>query len=599
MAMKSKGSPPKEDGKQYFFLKSFIVGSVALAAAAALLAWLLLVLSEPSERLEKLEGWEYASGAGANENSLSADDWKLADEEHLVYKEKGDTYLFLRGTIPAEMSGRVYVYGSAGSYRITVEGKTVYDSLKDGPVLTAAQAVSFLVEWSEHDREIEITAYLPFSDSVEVYRSDISASFPAFWLLPNLDIFLAAGFALLAGARLIWVYALKRRAHNKAGLLLSLLLLAMAGAILTGRIRGAIPSFGIKIACILLVYIGCMVRYLLRISGWRKTAENLMAVNLLYALCVLVLPYSVFQAAMLRAGILLQLVNTGYLLFRTAGVRKTWDSPSMASALVMTIANLIYWYRLSAGNLKNTFVVLIAGTLIYGISEMIFPLRLELTQRRVRKPNMEKDEAPVRDNGIFFTELKSGARAFEVVRKVVDEKGLGISGHGLHVAEYTYTICSAMGMGRERAEMIAEASLLHDIGKTAIPKSLLLKKKLTDSEFELIRNHTIYGYYFLWDDENPFAVLAADIAREHHERVDGSGYLGLKGDDICLGARIVSVADVFDALTSDRIYKDTWSFESGFQYILEHSGTYFDAAVVAAFRQARERIRAIYDVYRR
>lgn len=613
MAMRSEGNGQKEDGKQHFPLKSLLASSIVLAAATALLSGLLLVLSGPSERLEKLEEWEYASDDGRRTNGLNVDDWKQADKEHPVYKEEADTYLFLRGTLPAEMSGRVYIYGSDSSYKITVDGETVYDILEEGPVLTASQAVSFLVERSEADREVEITAYVPFSDSVEVYSSDSSAPFPSFLVLPNLDIVLAAGFALLAAVRLVWSYVGKRGKHGRTEILLPLLLLIMAAAVLMGRIGGAIPSFRMKITCILLVYTGCMVRYLFKMSGWCRTAENLTAVNLLYAVCVLVMPYPGFLVAMLRMGVLLQLVNAGYLLFRMARGSSSRDSCSMASALVMTVANLVYWYRLSTGNLKDSFVVLIAGALVYGVSETVLPQIVRGWKRAKGHIGTEKEyvsggatiaaegNTEVRDSAsrIIYTELRSSTRAFEAVCRIVDGKGLGVNGHGLHVAEYTRVICHAMGMGQERAGMIADAALLHDIGKTAVPQSLLNKKKLTDSEFELIRNHTVYGYHFLRDDDDPFAVLAADIAREHHERVDGSGYMGLKGDEICLAARIVSVADVFDALTSDRIYKKTWSFESGFQYILEHSGTYFDADVAAAFCQARERIRAIYDIYQR
>lgn len=139
-------------------------------------------------------------------------------------------------------------------------------------------------------------------------------------------------------------------------------------------------------------------------------------------------------------------------------------------------------------------------------------------------------------------------------------------------------------------QLIYETSPLHDIGKVAIPDSVLLKPgQLTDDEFEVMKSHTIRGAETLQAalDEYPlakFLQMARDIALTHHEKYDGSGYPhGLSGEDIPLCGRIVAVADVYDALTSKRVYKDAFSHEVAKAIILESSGIHFDPEIVEAF----------------
>ena len=171
--------------------------------------------------------------------------------------------------------------------------------------------------------------------------------------------------------------------------------------------------------------------------------------------------------------------------------------------------------------------------------------------------------------------------------------------HLFHVSAYTRLLCGRMGISEERAGLIADAALLHDIGKLRIPRSILLKtEKLTEEEFGQIKKHHIYGYDLLAENDDAFSRQAAEIAREHHEHMDGTGYLGLGGKAISLPARIVSVADVFDALTSPRGYKKTWTFEQAFSYVEEHDGIYFDPDVVAALREARPQFLSLYAGYR-
>ena len=151
-------------------------------------------------------------------------------------------------------------------------------------------------------------------------------------------------------------------------------------------------------------------------------------------------------------------------------------------------------------------------------------------------------------------------------------------------------------------DQIYQASPLHDIGKVGIPDAILLKPgRLSEREFELMKQHSLIGARALQEvaghgGRGGFLAMATDIARDHHERWDGSGYPhGLSGDAIPLAARIAAVADVFDALTSVRVYKAAFTMEVARTMIENDAGTHFDPAVVRAFTACFDRFVATYE----
>ncbi len=143
------------------------------------------------------------------------------------------------------------------------------------------------------------------------------------------------------------------------------------------------------------------------------------------------------------------------------------------------------------------------------------------------------------------------------------------------------------------------ASQLHDVGKVAVPDSILLKPgKLTPEEFEVIKGHAETGYEMLAGSSSEVVQLGAQIARTHHERWDGGGYpRGLLGEEIPTEGRIAAVADVFDALTSDRVYRPALPVKSAIQMMREESGRHFDPELLDAFFGARSEIDAIRHAY--
>jgi two-component system response regulator RpfG len=157
--------------------------------------------------------------------------------------------------------------------------------------------------------------------------------------------------------------------------------------------------------------------------------------------------------------------------------------------------------------------------------------------------------------------------------------------HVIRMAKFARLIGEGLGLPQERCELIEIAAPMHDIGKIGIPDNILLKPgKLLPEEFKQMQNHPIIGYNMLHSSKSKFIALAADISLGHHEKFDGSGYPnGLAGKDIPLESRIVAVADVYDALTSTRPYKQAWTNERALEYITANSGTHFDPDCVESF----------------
>ncbi len=170
----------------------------------------------------------------------------------------------------------------------------------------------------------------------------------------------------------------------------------------------------------------------------------------------------------------------------------------------------------------------------------------------------------------------------------MDLKDKETQDHTRRVTEMTERLARAMGIGDADLVHIRRGALLHDIGKMGVPDSILLKPaKLTDEEWALMRQHPQFAYNML----SPIAYLrpAMDIPYCHHEKWDGTGYpRGLKGEQIPFAARIFAMVDVWDALTSDRPYREGWSKEKTLEYIREQSGKHFDPQVVEAFLQMVE-----------
>ncbi len=174
------------------------------------------------------------------------------------------------------------------------------------------------------------------------------------------------------------------------------------------------------------------------------------------------------------------------------------------------------------------------------------------------------------------------------------------TGHHLHrMSSFCEILARRTGFSEHRCELVRLASQLHDIGKVAVPDSILLKQgKLTPEEFEVIKGHAETGFQMLAGSKAEVVQLGALIARTHHERWDGSGYpRGLAGEDIPPEGRIAAIADVFDALTSDRVYRSALPVQSAVKMMKDERGRHFDPELLDAFLGARSEIEAIRHAY--
>ncbi|WP_373289899.1 HD domain-containing phosphohydrolase [Deinococcus roseus] len=156
--------------------------------------------------------------------------------------------------------------------------------------------------------------------------------------------------------------------------------------------------------------------------------------------------------------------------------------------------------------------------------------------------------------------------------------------HTWRVGRNAAMLAQELGLPREEVEIIRLAARLHDVGKIGIPDSILMKHGvLTPEEYEHMKTHTIIGGRILSGGKSRLLQLAQEIAVSHHERWDGRGYpFGLLGETIPLSGRIVAVADVFDALTHRRPYKQAWSLKNALEELARHSGSHFDPRIVQA-----------------
>ena len=172
-------------------------------------------------------------------------------------------------------------------------------------------------------------------------------------------------------------------------------------------------------------------------------------------------------------------------------------------------------------------------------------------------------------------------------------------GHIERMSRYSVLLYREMGFDERACDIMALGSMLHDVGKIATPDAVLKKPgKLTPDEWEIMKRHTANGYYMLKESESPFLHMGATIAFGHHEKWDGSGYPQCqKGTEIPVEARVVALADVFDALCSKRCYKESWPIDRVLDTIKEGAGTHFDPDLVDVFFNKIDQVLEIGDSF--
>lgn len=171
--------------------------------------------------------------------------------------------------------------------------------------------------------------------------------------------------------------------------------------------------------------------------------------------------------------------------------------------------------------------------------------------------------------------------------------------HVLRMSHFSRLLAEAAGLSKDQCGLILNASPMHDIGKIGIPDQILLKPgKLDAREWAIMKRHPLIGAQIIGDHQSPLLACCRTVALTHHEKWDGSGYpYGLAGEDIPIEGRIVAIADVFDALTSERPYKHAWTVDEGIAYLRSQAGQHFDPQLIPLFIDQISEIQAIRDHY--
>jgi putative two-component system response regulator len=206
----------------------------------------------------------------------------------------------------------------------------------------------------------------------------------------------------------------------------------------------------------------------------------------------------------------------------------------------------------------------------------------------VRLRTTERPEAAPTDELVESDDLESyQLEAFQRLAVIAEFRDTDTGEHTIRVGDLSAELAAELGESAEFVHRLRLAGRLHDIGKVAVPDSILLKPgPLTTEEFEVMKTHTTVGAEILSGSASPLLQLAAEVALNHHERWDGTGYPhGLSSESIPASGRIVTVADVYDALTSERVYKRAWTQVEAVRYVVAGKGAQFEPRIVDAFVQ--------------
>lgn len=260
--------------------------------------------------------------------------------------------------------------------------------------------------------------------------------------------------------------------------------------------------------------------------------------------------------------------------------RKLIVITSIIDCICVFVTMLLRYYVFSGGIVKeyDNFI----EALIYGVFlRIVLVLVTTLFSYYIVDRNMVMLNKTIEANNDLVHSQEELIYAFA---EISESKSKVTGEHIRRVAEYMRVLGEASGFTAEYVDKLSVAAMMHDIGKLMIPEEILDKPdRLTEEEYAIMKNHVLYGEALLAKCPGDIMQIAKTIALEHHERWDGSGYLGMKGEDISYISRLMAVCDVFDALTSQRYYKEGWSVEDTYNEIVRLKGKHFDPDVVDLF----------------
>lgn len=230
------------------------------------------------------------------------------------------------------------------------------------------------------------------------------------------------------------------------------------------------------------------------------------------------------------------------------------------------------------------------------------PISVPIVQARVRTHLALYDQTRELERMVELRTAELAKTRLQIIRRLgcaSEFRDNETGNHVIRMSHYSRLIAQAAGMGEESVDILFNAAPLHDVGKIGVPDSVLLHPgKLDQAGWEVIRRHPVIGAKIIGNHQDVLLQTAYTVALMHHEKWDGSGYPNkLKGAEIQLVARIIAIADVFDALTSDRPYKKAWPIEDAVRLIEESAGSHFDPGLIKAFQSVLPEILHIKEKY--
>lgn len=610
----------------YVFNRKKIFLMIACVVVIFLLAYASHFALQTEHSADSLSNIRYCH-TSREKNVFSEIHLKSANSIEEIKGVSSERFLYIRGTLPNVSEHKLVLHSSNGTARISISGQEVFNNLAQS-TLSGSSYITVNLNEGMSCGTAEILLYTPLSDvfGVDIIPADetvLSAS-----NIPFAYYYIAV--ALFAALAVSVILSFGFPSGNKLGLRflpLAAELAVSAVFVLEYRVLNNTAHFLYNIKMFLWAIIPAvtLTELVIRLGQWSPKFETLLAVNVLYALCIVFLWENVFFFILLYSGVVLQAVNLIFALSVILKQTKPITDCYLSAHVVFWTVNLLSWLAVSVKIVAWHTTALLFAVFLYGLcavsdgfikkfseraktvpaesilsdgtAELHLSVRGHIRNENRAAPNkvaFEPKSVPIEAKTEFeiSNHCLEALSAFNqrVINKVYDREK-----HSLNVSEYSRIISSYMGMSRKASDEISRAAALHDIGKICVPENVLFKSgRLSEAEFEEIKKHVIYGFKLLDSDES-FFKMAALVAKEHHEHVDGSGYMGLKGKEISLPAKIVAVADVFDALVSERSYKEPWSFEQAFEYISEHVHDYFDKDVVEAFVSARTKIYEFYS----
>ncbi|MDD2269292.1 MAG: HD domain-containing protein [Eubacteriales bacterium] len=550
---------------------------------------------------EIIDDWEYTTGYSIVDINNSSIAYKKVKSLSEIKTSTNYDFIRLKKKVDSkDKIGYLNINTYFNQINVEINGGLVYNSIDSLTKFATELYINVEVPKSSDDIEIVVTVRAAFTPKIDIFAlGSKSTSLSLSNVLVKTTVLSAITGILSLIAVAVGILSTKERFKTKLiGVGISGFLFFVFSFIYTLMFYTNINSLVLFRVCFALAMTASFIQayYSSRLAASGTTVMQFFsAVGILYITVFALSSREEFFIFLLKNYIFYLLafyIATTIVHIRQKPKLNSWIY--ITSFIALSLSVVSFWISFSINTSYHLVIVALAFYIIHTIACFINYI---FSFKKGKKAKTEKTVAET--DGVMFNfnpydlmkELGSVGELFELILSVPHNYA-----HVRNVSYYVYAICYHHGYTVDECKKTAKASLLHDIGKLMVPNSIRNKfDTLTSEEFEEMKKHTQYGYEILSSGSSELMKTGATIARQHHERYDGNGYFGIKGEEINEFAQITCIADVFDAITSERKYKKAWSFNDGFNYILNHAGTYFSPVFIESFKKSKDDISSIYN----